>query len=71
MGDLSAGVCQFQDVTDDPTLLSRGREGVGGCAFEMAAECRTFAHSVGGGSWLERKLVEGGWVKCVFLVMGY
>ena len=25
-GDLGAEVCQFQDTTDDPTLLSRGRE---------------------------------------------
>ena len=50
VGDLSAGVCKFQDATDDPTLLSRGREGVGGYDFEMAAECRAFAHSVSGGS---------------------
>ena len=28
VGDLSAGVCKFQDATDDPTLLSRGRESV-------------------------------------------
>jgi len=26
VGDLSTGVCQFQDAADDPTILSRGRE---------------------------------------------
>ena len=36
----------------------------------MTAECRVFIHSVAGGSWLEVKLVEDGWVVCGFLVMG-
>ena len=35
----------------------------------MAAECRVFAHSVAGGSWLEDKLMKDRWIKCGFLVM--
>jgi len=34
------------------------REGVGGSGFEMAVECRIFAHNMDAGSWMERKLVK-------------
>jgi len=68
---LSVEVCQFQDAADHPNLLPRRREirESVGVIFEMAAECRVFARSVGGGSWLEHKLVKDRWTRCLFLVL--
>jgi len=64
-------VSKHADPEMPPTIQPyfRVAEGIGGGGFWMTAECRVFTHSVAGGSWLEDKLVEDGWVMCGFLVI--